>query len=284
MMLGIDYASVDGNSKPNLAVARAAGLRFAFVRATYAKWADLTAARDRDAIRDAGLVFGAYLFPVMTRGAPEPEEQVAAFVLAAGLERSRDFAPVIDLEWPGGIAKTGRTRTELVEWIGRAIAALRKTYGCAPIIYSSARVLDGSDGDSLAGEAGHLLDECPLWLARYPFKTRIAPQLGATPAAPPVPAGRDPDDWWVHQFQGDAVHFQGFTSTVDVDRFNAMSLGASGGRVRWLQARLGVADHGFGDATDAAVRALQAKRGLVVDGVVGPATFAAASWCSSTPS
>ena len=65
MMLGVDYASVDSNGRPNLDAAKAVGLRFAFVRATYAKWADLTCARDRDAIRAAGLVFGAYMFPVM---------------------------------------------------------------------------------------------------------------------------------------------------------------------------------------------------------------------------
>lgn len=283
MMLGVDYASVDSDKPPDLAAARAAGLRFAFVRATYAKWADPTAARDRDAIRKAGLVFGAYLFPVMATSSPEPEEQVAAFVLAAGLDRTRDFAPVIDLEWPGGITKTGRTRAQVVEWIDRAIVALKLVYGCVPIVYSSARVLDGNDADGLAGAAGEHLGGCPLWLARYPYKTRIEAQLTADVAAPPVPVslGRDAQDWWVHQFQGDAVHFPGFTATVDVNRFHMLAHGESGTRVRWLQQRIGVTDEGFGDATFAAVKAFQTKLGLDADGVVGPATFAAASWIAA---
>jgi len=278
MMLGIDYASVDGNKAPNLEAAKSVGLRFAFIRATYAKWADMTAARDRDAIRKAGLVFGAYLFPVMNKGAAEPEEQVSAFVLAAGLDHDRDFAPVIDLEWPGGLAKTGRSRDELVDWIGRAVEALRRAFGCSPIVYSSARVLDGSDSDSLAGAASHLLDGCPLWLARYPYKTRIAPQLGIEPVPPPVPAGRDENDWWMHQFQGDAVQFPGFTSTVDVNRFHMLQHGEKGTRVTWVQKRLGVVEDGFGDGTFGAVQAFQTRRGLDADGIVGPGTFAALSW------
>jgi GH25 family lysozyme M1 (1,4-beta-N-acetylmuramidase) len=278
-MLGVDYASVDGDSRPSLAAAKAAGLRFAFIRASYSTWADPTCARDRDAIRAAGLTFGAYLFPVTDHGAPEPEEQVAAFVRGAGLDRDRDFAPVIDLEWPGGIAKTGRSRAELAIWIEGALHAIYQAYGCEPIVYSSARVLDGNDADGLGGAASKLLADCPLWLARYPFRTHLEPQLGAVLTPPPVPATLgDADGWWMHQFQGDAVHFPGFTSTVDVDRFNMLGAGAKGSRVAWLQRRLNVIEDGFGPGTEAAVKTLQAKCGLAVDGVVGPATFAAASW------
>jgi GH25 family lysozyme M1 (1,4-beta-N-acetylmuramidase) len=278
-MLGLDYASVDGNKPPDLAAARAAGLRFAFVRATYAKWADATAARDRDAIRKAGLVFGAYLFPVMAASSPAPEEQVAEFVLAAELDRSSDFAPVIDLEWPGGIAKTGRSRVEVAAWIERAVDALHAAYGCLPIVYSSTRVLAGTDDDALAGAAAHVLEGCPLWLARYPYKTRVEAQVKTYEALtpPPTPNG-DPDGWWIHQFQGDALRFPGFTSTVDLDRFNVLELGAKGSRVVWLQKRLGLIEPDFGAATLAAVKAFQARRGLNADGVVGAATFAALSW------
>lgn len=281
MMLGLDYASVDGNKPPDLAAARAAGLRFAFVRATYSKWADATALRDRDAIRKAGLVFGAYLFPVMDETAAEPEEQVAAFVLAAELDRSNDFAPVLDLEWPGGIAKTGRSRTDVAAWIERAVGALHAAYGCLPIVYSSTRVLAGTDDDALAGAATHALEGCPLWLARYPYKTRIDAQLKTYEALtpPPTPNG-DPDGWWIHQFQGDALRFPGFSATVDLDRFNTLELGATGSRVVWVQKRLGLIEPDFGAATSAAVKAFQVKQGLEADGIVGAATFAALSWLS----
>jgi GH25 family lysozyme M1 (1,4-beta-N-acetylmuramidase) len=282
MNLGIDYASVDGDTPPNLKLARAAGLRFAIVRGSYSTWADPTAARDRDAIRAAGLTFGAYLFPVTTVKAPTPEEQVAAFVLAAGLDRSRDFAPVIDLEWPGGLARTGRSRAELAEWTARAVGALRQAYGCRPIVYSSTRVLMGADADALAGAAQHAIEGCPLWLARYPYKTRIEARFTTyeqlTP--PPTPSG-DPDGWWAHQFQGDALHFPGFSATVDLDRLNTLDAGAKGPRVAWVQERLRIAaDGAFGPVTELALKAFQASRGVEQSGRVDAATFAALSWLS----
>ena len=52
--------------------------------------------------------------------------------------------------------------------------------------------------------------------------------------------------------------------------------GSTGSVVRWLQYRLGLSfDGGFGPQTAAAVRAYQAAHGLAVDGIVGPATWAA---------
>lgn len=97
-------------------------------------------------------------------------------------------------------------------------------------------------------------------------------------APPPTPkfAGAT---WHIHQFQGDAVGFPGFSSTVDIDRFNPLELGISGGRVSWLQQRVGCAvDGSFGPATEMAVRAFQESHGLVVTGTMDVATFAALTW------
>ena len=283
---GIDYASVDENKPPDLAKAKAAGLRFAIIRAAYAAWEDPTCSRDRDRIRDAGLQFGAYLFPLMTAGAPTPEEQVRAFLLHAELVPFRDFAPVLDLEWPGGIAKTGRSRSEISDWIRRAIAEFQCRTGVKPIIYSSARVLDGNDSDALAGAANAHLIGCPAWCARYPFKTRIPAVINdATIDAlprPPVPkALGDADGWWIWQYQGDAINLPGFSSTVDLDEFNLMRSGSKGTRVSWAQRRVGVVEGTPGvwdEATDDAVKSFQQEKGLVADGIIGPATFAALSW------
>lgn len=280
MILGIDYASVDSNARPNLAAAKSVGLRFAFVRASYDAWSDPTAARDRDAIRAAGLVFGAYLFPIVGH---DPERQVHAFYVGAGLVKGRDFPPVLDIEFPGGIEKTGKTRAEIADWLARARRALENAFGCTPIIYSSARVLDGEDEDCLHGAANDALRGCPLWLSRYPFKAHLAPQFGATLAPPPVPAiGGDADAWWMHQFQGDAVQFPGFTSTVDVNRFNLLAADAKGSRVRWLQERLAMPEllhnGAFDVETQTWLQAFQQRLGLDADGVVGPATFAALAW------
>lgn len=50
--------------------------------------------------------------------------------------------------------------------------------------------------------------------------------------------------------------------------------GSTGNAVRELQGKLGITVDGiFGNDTDAAVRAFQAKVSLIVDGVVGPATW-----------
>jgi len=279
----IDYAAIDGNRVPDLARAKAAGLRGAIVRAAYSTWPDVTCARDRAAIRDAGLVFGAYLMPVTNRGAPDPEEQVRVYLANACLIPGRDFAPVLDLEWPHGIAATGRSRDELAVWISRARAAVRKATGVDPIVYSSARVLDGSDTDALAGAADEAIRGCPAWCARYPFRTRIpAVTDHSALAPPPVPrALGDADAWWIHQYQGDAIQLPGFSATVDLDRFNMLRRGARGTRVAWVQRRIRMSACAAGiwdAAMDAAVEAWQRSRGLVADRVIGPVSFAALGW------
>jgi GH25 family lysozyme M1 (1,4-beta-N-acetylmuramidase) len=283
MILGLDYASVDENARPDLEAACAAGVRFAIVRASYSTLPDPTCTRDRDAIRAAGLVFGAYTFPVTNVNAPDPEEQIETYIASAGLIPGCDLPPVLDLEWPHGIAATGRTPAGNVAWIGRAVAAIQQATGVAPIIYSSARVLDGTDTDALGGAADTVIAGCPAWCARYAFRGRIPAVLQeAAVHPPPVPrALGDADAWWIHQYQGDAVQMPGFSSTVDLDRFNPLCRGAHGTRVLWAQRRLGLAEGTPGtwdDVMDDAVRSFQAAHGLVADGVIGPATFAALAW------
>ncbi len=282
-MIGVDYASVDGDAQPDRPVAIAAGVRFAFIRASYAKWQDPTCARDRDHLRAAGVTFGAYLFPLFSAADPSPEDQIAAFVAGAGIERGRDLPPVLDLEFPGkGIAQTGHSRAELVPLIARFVAALVKAYGVQPMLYSSARVLDDTDADCLAGTADATLAACTLWLARYAIATRQNGRLDADGVPlPPLPriAGAM---LWCHQYQGDAMKVPGFSATVDLDRWFPLGIGETSARTQWVQRRLGpvsVLTPGANDAAMAsAVKAYQAKRGLAADGVIGPATFARLAW------
>lgn len=295
MIFGADYASVDGNRPPDLAAARRAGVRFVILRASYGASPDPVCARDRDAIRAAGMTFGAYLFPLLGASNPPAETQVKAALAAAALIPGKDLPLALDIEFPRGIAATGRTRTEVAAWIGRAVAAVRAQAGCDPLIYSSARVLDGIDSDALAGAANEAIAGCPLWVARYPFKTRIPAQLGAEVAPPPATKAAGDDGHWIHQFQGDALQLPGFSATIDLNRWNVLRLGARGARVSWVQRRLSAAGHPIGDAEprplfvegtpgvwddamDAAVRAFQLDRGLVADAVIGPSTFAALAW------
>lgn len=291
-VLGIDYASVSGNKVPDLAKAKKAGLNYAIVRATYGLTMDSTFQRDWKALQKAGIVRGAYMFPVMAANrAPEP--QVARFVdavkKAGGLIPGVDLPPVFDVEFPKGIKATGMTRLKCLDWVLHAVNLLEDAFGCAPILYTSARVWDGEDEDSLDADRVPVPDlvECPLWLARYPYKIRIAshhrPEERDGLKIPPVPVQLgDASDVWFHQYQGDAVGFPGFSSTVDLNRFFPLSMGAKGDRVRTVQRKLKLKVDGvWGPKTDAAVRAFQKAYGLAVDGVVGPRTFAALAWVRS---
>jgi len=294
-MIGCDYASVDKNAPPNASAAKTAGVTFAIVRGSYKTWTDPTARRDAEAWRAAGVTFGAYMFPVLDRGAPSPAEQVRAFARSGAVQKF-DLPPTLDVEFPGGIKKTGRTRAELLGWVLEAVAEMKREFGCSPFVYTSARVWDGDDSDSLDADKNGFgalhptMSECPLWLARYPYKTRL-PAIGDTREErkvvdalpwPPVPrAWGDAHNVWIHQYQGDALKMPGFTSTVDLNRFRSLARGEAGERVRWLQRRVKLAEGTpgiFDEALEDAVREVQSRAGLVADGVVGPRTFARVAW------
>lgn len=286
MYLGIDIASVDGNKLVDWTAARAAGVRFAVFRGTYKTWIDPTWAKEAARCRAAGIVVGAYLFPVMALDAPSAVEQVGTLASALGPIPLGDLAPTLDVEFPGGIAKTGRSRSELLAWVVEAVTEMRRVFRVTPMIYTSARVWDGEDADSLnADELADLppgitgLVECPLWLARYPYKTRIDAVTEASTvdalALPPVPEAWGPSNVWIHQYQGDALRLSGFTSTADLNRFFDLRIGSTGDRCKWLQRRLGLSQDGiFGPNTHKAVEDYQRVNGLTVDGIVGPRTFA----------
>ena len=99
-----------------------------------------------------------------------------------------------------------------------------------------------------------------------------------------LPKGRKPDpsfDMDKFRTDVDAIMKGGGTISPpipakdDKDR-PTLRRGAKGDLVKIVQAKVGVgADGDFGPRTEAAVRAFQGKRGLVPDGIVGPATWKA---------
>jgi lysozyme len=94
-----------------------------------------------------------------------------------------------------------------------------------------------------------------------------------------TPPWGDSTNWWIHQYQGDALRLPGFSGKVDMNRFNTMVKGATGDRVKWVQRRLDIAQNGrFDDAIDRALRAFQKKKGLVSNGVVDLKTFVSLCW------
>jgi hypothetical protein len=126
------------------------------------------------------------------------------------------------------------------------------------------------------------LIESPLWLAYYPFKKGPARRDAlVNRIAPPVPLPwGDSTNWWIHQYQGDAIGLPGFASgNVDMNRFNPMILGARGDRVRWVQRRLGIAQSGSYDAaSQTALRQFQRNNESSQSGMIDPETFARLCW------
>jgi GH25 family lysozyme M1 (1,4-beta-N-acetylmuramidase) len=297
-MIGVDYASVDGNIKPDWRAARKAGVNFAILRASFSLYSqsrkqrlimpDPTFQRDWKTVP---VTKGAYMFPE-PRSLVSPEDQVAVFASAveeAGGLTPNDFPPVLDIEFPGGLTK-GKTpaqkkvvRKQMLNWMVTAAEALKETYGIWPMLYTSARVWDTDHDDALDADTmldiASVLSDCPLWLARYPYKLRTKAVLTPPEGHPPVPKMWGDGNYWIWQFQGDATKTPGFSSTVDLNKFNYMKIGEKGNRVKWVQKKIGQKVDGiFGPGTHKALCDFQKKNGLGVDGIVGPGTFATLAW------
>lgn len=292
-------ASVDGNTPPDWRAARKAGVNFAILRASFSLYSrarkKYTIMPDPTFKRDWAKVpvtKGAYMFPE-PRSLTGPEDQVAVFAAsveeAGGLTPGVDLPPVLDIEFPGGLTK-GKTpaqkkaiRRTMTQWMVDAAHALRETYDIWPMLYTSARVWDGDDDDTLNAdtltEVVGVLKECPLWLARYPYKLRTKAVLTPPAGHPPIPKMWGPGNFWVWQYQGDALKTPGFSSTVDLNKFNYMKIGEKGERVKWVQSRIGTKPDGaFGPESQKALIAFQKSKKITVDGIVGPGTFAALCW------
>ncbi len=287
VFLGLDTASAGENRNPSWKTARDRGeIRFAIIRSNWGTYADPVFKRDWPRIKEAGLVRGAYLFlrfphPRYPKAPPDPAAQARAFVKTVGALERADLPPSLDVEFPGGRQVTGLSVAQVMRGVRAAWKVLKDHYGVAPIIYTSARVWREDLGNAPAGD----LVESPLWLTPYPFKPGPAVidrvRIDRYRRAPPVPAPwGDATNWWIHQYQGDAVKLPGFaTGNIDMNYFNTMVAGARGDRVKWVQRRLGIAQGGtFDAATQAALLALQGRNALPAAPMVDPRTFALLCW------
>jgi GH25 family lysozyme M1 (1,4-beta-N-acetylmuramidase) len=283
---GLDTASVAGNKDPDWRQAKSeVPIDFAIIRSNYGVRQDAVFTRDWPKIKSAGIVRGAYLFlrfPHNKRGpAPDPVAQAEALVKTVGNLDESDLPPTLDVEFPGSWRETKMTQRQLLAGVRDAWKVLKNHYGVAPIIYTSARVWRDDLGNPPAPD----LVESPLWLARYPFKRGPAVHdakafVGGKHDPPVPPPWGDATNWWIHQYQGDAVGLPSFpTGNIDMNRFNTMVKGATGDRVKWAQRRLGISQTGQFDAElETALRAFQEKRGLPVDSVIDPRAFAYLCW------
>lgn len=285
---GIDFAGID-KVAADWDAAKAAGIRFAIFRDSIGMYDDPTDDKNLDAVRARGIVAGAYLMMLPTKNGPGYKAQVDVFARGQRV-RPGDFPPVLDVEFSGGIAATGMTRGEILAWIRGAVEYIRQVFKVAPMIYTSKRVWDGEDADSLDADrlgavAALELTDCPLWLARYPVGYRKPPlsnaQIDATPW-PPTPAAWGEGNHWIHQIQGDSVGLPGFgRSSIDINRFRLMSEGETGRRVAWAQKKLRMAEGTpgvFDRVMSSEVQRFQRSKGIDPDGIVGPITFAWLAW------
>lgn len=286
---GIDVASIDDNKNPDWMRAKAqVPIYFAIIRSNWGTVPDPVFLRDWPKLKDAGIVRGAYLFlrfPIKGSWPTDPVAQAKAFITTVKKLDESDLAAALDVEadtWQ----KTGMRPPQLLEGVRGAWKTLKDYYGVPPIIYTSARVWHEVLGDLPAPD----LAESPLWVKDYPFAVRrparYDPQIFAgdrNGPRVPTPWG-DPTNWWIHQYQGDALGLPGFSSTVDMNRFNTTIRGAAGDRVRWVQRRLGIPQSGaFDAATERALRAFQNSKGVGANGVIDPHTFAYLCWSTPSP-
>jgi len=287
MLVCVDWASVDGNGPPDfetfkrVCTERGSRAVIAIIRGAWGIQRDLTVVRDWKRAMDAGLICSSYLYLRMPiRGfSATPEQQVAAFaesVQSLGtLGSKRDMAPCLDVE------DSGLPAVQELELVRRAWAEMQRAFGVPPVIYTSARVW----AEDLHNLPAADLTTSPLWLAKpWPWKTRSPAVFSGVDGVefdPTTPPPWGPHNWWMHQYQGDAYPVPGFTKTVDLSRFRMMRVGEIGQRVAWVRQRLGLpAGNGALFSIDMVkpVREFQMRKGITVDGVIGPQTFAALTW------
>ena len=297
--LGIDYANTDTINKPGVAgftQAKSAGARIVIPRGVFGRPAngqtpvflDSYWSRDKDDILAAGLTRSSYLFvcvPTKARPAPDPDVQVAAFYGYVQLskpvvgKKPLDMVPFFDVEMESDVLSP----SAYYDWILEIAKLMRSAFGAWPGMYTSERVWTEVLKDHAAGQ----LINCPLWIAKpWPWAVKTPVHLDGAPAYNPTTIPEFDHAWMLYQYQGDGTGMPGFTpGAVDMNRVNIVKRGATGGTVKWIQARAGnlAVDGIFGAQTEARIKELQAQYALGADGIVGIDTFTLLTWLNPAP-
>jgi peptidoglycan hydrolase-like protein with peptidoglycan-binding domain len=170
------------------------------------------------------------------------------------------------------------------DWILKVAKGLRAAFGAWPGMYTSDRVWN----EVLKSHAAGQLINCPLWIAKpWPWPTGTPVHLDGAPGYNPTTLPEFDHQWMIYQYAGDATGMPGFTpGATDTNRVNIIKRGATGGTVKWIQARAGgglVVDGIFGANTETHIKELQAQYALAADGIVGADTFTLLTWLNPAP-
>lgn len=277
--IGCDLASVDENGNPDWrSSASQGGLRFVGLRAAEGTTPDPSYPTYRRQLDALGVPNFPYLR--LVPGLSSPEAQVDLALSAIGTLNQTYFPLALDVEGD----RNGLSAVEWRDWVVRARDRVRDTIGVEPVIYTS-RVY-WSDPSGVGGLPAPQLADCLGWWKYWPYPVRspavydpaIVDRLAPPPA--PTPWG---DQWGIQQYQGDAIDYPGFRSTVDMDRIHVVRQGDRGDTVRWVQRRLPglVVDGVFGPRTYQAVWDFQGSRKIDKDGVVGLDTMQRLAWAKT---
>jgi peptidoglycan hydrolase-like protein with peptidoglycan-binding domain len=298
--LGVDYANTDTIDKPGVAgftKAKAAGAgiiipRGIFGRSAYGQtpvYRDAYWARDKADIVAAGLKRSSYLFvcvPTKARpDTPEPAVQVKSFFDYVQLDHPvlgqapHDMVPFFDVEQHSDLISP----EAYYDWILEVGKLMRAAFGAWPGMYTSNRVWT----EELKNHAAGQLVNCPLWIAKpWPWPVNSPVHLDGAPGYNPTTIPEFNNAWSIFQYQGDSLGMPGFApGAVDMNRVNIIKRGATGGTVKWIQARAAnlAVDGDFGPKTETRIKELQTQYALAADGIVGIDTTVMLSWLNPAP-
>jgi hypothetical protein len=276
--IGIDTASVDENGNPYWERAAMPGhCRFVGLRAaegmtpdpsypTYRRQLDALAIPNFPYLR---LVPGVTLTP--------PDQVMFAIKTVIGVLNQTYFPLALDIEGD----RRGLTAAQWRDWVVQAAIVARDIMGVYPMLYTSRTYW--ADPDGMNGLPAPELVHCLGWWKFWPYP--VDADAVYDPATvdqlhpPPVPTPWG-GQWGIQQYQGDAVNYPGFRSTVDMNRLHIVREGDTGDTVKWIQRRLKnlVIDGIFGPKTAEAVRGFQTLKRIAADGIVGLDTMQRLAW------
>jgi lysozyme len=261
-MYGIDVVST---APVDWGRVRESGRTFAYLRSAYGRAVDPGFGTSWGAMRDAGIVRGAWQ---VLRHDEDPVEQAVQFLKVVQLQRG-DLPPMLDLERMSTTSPT-QVVAMVKTWASVVESELDARHGCAPraIIRTSSRA-------------------CPVRCEPNGFERHALWVIDPTRFdQPEVPRCWGTGEWTMHQYAVGKQGIPGVAGTAQLDRFQPVALGARGRRVELVKELLREANFGFGitetaeldEYTSKAITSFQAARGLVQDGIVGPKTFAELHW------